>query len=383
MCSNPSSLLSSFTALFGSRVLYSVLTSSVLLSSVLLACSEIGLLRGSDSSTTCGAQGCFGGDTGVGGSSMDGSPDIDGESTVPDAPASNPLCGILTCNPDDIKAQKCNASKPDAGGEDDASSDAPFDDQSAPDAGDTEHKDSEAGDADSDAGDPNAGCSDSGYMSGSMGGDPGVEQLTPFDLAADAGLEPDLSCQVASSDDGRATVCMPSGSGVDNDPCVTSADCRPGTACVGDENMGVCRAYCCFSADACDQGTYCAVQQSRDELLKNPDEQFLVPVCVPASDCELLPGPEGTNRCADGLTCSVVRTDGTTACVLPGTAVAGEPCGTSDPGQSPCAEGFVCSKNTNTCHVLCRVTEPGGCGDGVCQGGTRGIPEPYGVCVAP
>ncbi len=141
------------------------------------------------------------------------------------------------------------------------------------------------------------------------------------------------------------------------------------------------RNYCCLDPEACPEATHCGVRTSRDALHDDPEAEFLVPVCVPADDCELLPGPGGTNRCSDGLMCAIVRADGTTACVLPGTAGEGEPCAVVGSGHSPCAEGYVCSKATNTCLELCRINEPDACAGGVCQGGTGGIPDEYGVCV--
>jgi hypothetical protein len=331
-----------------------------------LGCGEVDSLESSGAGTSCGPEGCFNADAGTDAPVSDVSADIGNDVANETGSVANPLCGTLLCDPDDPGALKCNA-----GG-------APSDGGVSEDAGEQDAASLDAADSD-DADD--ADDQETGSMGGSMGGTPDKAPQPPPDIPQDDPTTP-LSCQVVKDDVGnRTATCLPAGDGIDNGPCVTSADCAAGYACVGDANVGVCRAYCCLNPEACDEGTYCGVMQSRDALVKNPDDKFLLPVCIPANDCELLPGSEGTNRCADGLMCAIVRTDGTTACVLPGTAIEGEPCGPSDPGQSPCAEGFVCSKTTNTCLALCRVGDPIACGQGVCQSGTGGMPDPYGVCV--
>jgi hypothetical protein len=332
-----------------------------------LGCGEVDSLESSGAGTTCGPEGCFNADAGTDAPVSDVSADIGNDVASETGSVANPLCGTLLCDPDDPGALKCNA-----GG-------APSDGGVSGDAGEQDAASLDAADGDADDED-DADDQETGSMGGSMGGTPDKAPQPPPDIPQDDPTAP-LSCQVVNDDGNRTATCLPAGDGIDNGPCVTSADCAAGYACVGDANVGVCRAYCCLNPEACEEGTYCGVMQSRDALVKNPDDKFLLPVCIPANDCELLPGSEGTNRCADGLMCAIVRADGTTACVLPGTAIEGEPCGPPDPGQSPCAEGFVCSKTTNTCLALCRVGDPVACGQGVCQSGTGGMPNPYGVCV--
>ena len=326
-------------------------TLSVLLFSLLLGCSEVGLLDNS-AVGTCGAESCFNGDGGLDADGSETGSGI-GSDAGDRATGFNALCGAIVCDPDDGTSLQCTAAAPE-----------------------------------SDAGDEPADAASDALEADASEGDTGSTGVDAPDDVADSGTNPSkdlpglVSCRVTASSGERTTVCGAAGSGTDSDPCVTSSDCSPGLACVGDANTGVCHPYCCRLPDACAEGTYCGVMASRDELLSSPDEPFLVPVCVPGNDCDLLPSLDGTNGCADGRICTVVRGDGTTACLLPGTAVEGESCGSSDiPGYSPCAEGFVCSKATNTCLALCRVTDPNTCGDGVCQGGTRGMPDPYGVCV--
>ncbi|MCL2824173.1 MAG: hypothetical protein FWD57_09295 [Polyangiaceae bacterium] len=340
----------------------------------LLGCSDLELAVVPATGSSCDAQDCFTPD-GRGGevpSNTDTNPDSSESKAGTDD--INPLCGDIEqqdkCNPDEVVPSRCVFPQQPGdqdGGVEDAS---PENDGAAVDGGQDG--------ADSDESDADGPDSDSDVVEGSMGGKP----INPgYSVPFDNNSEAQLSCQVGRKDEGRVTFCSQAGGGADNAPCFTSADCAPGTTCVGNANMGVCRAYCCYSPESCAQGKYCGVAQSRDQLLNNPDQQFLLPVCIPGNDCELLPGPDGINRCAEGLICAVVRADGTTACVLSGIAGEGEQCRDSSAGQSACGEGFVCLKTTNTCVALCRVTDPNGCGDGVCQGGSKGLPEPYGVCV--
>lgn len=330
--------------------------------SLSLGCGAVDSLDSSSDGTSCGPGGCFNVEPATDAGASDVSTDIGSDTAAEAGNTVNPLCGMLTCDPDDFEATKCNvAGSSDAGIPDAPDTDGAEDAQESPDGDEPE----------------------SGSMGGSMGG---MDPKTPADIPPPPGPEdpdaPIFACQVTKDLQGdRVAICVPGGNGIDNDPCVTSADCAAGYACVGGVDVGVCRSYCCLDPEACSSGTYCGVRPSRDALQEDPDTNFLLPVCIPANDCELLPGPEGKNRCAEGLACAIVRTDGTTACLLPGTGVEGEPCGTPSPGESLCAEGFVCSKSTNTCLALCRVSSPDTCGNGICQGGTNGIPEEYGVCV--
>lgn len=342
---------------------------------LLIGCSEVDSLESSASGSGCGPDGCFNSDASTDAGASDVSSDIGNDAVSESGSLVNPLCGFLQCDPDDFEATKCNGGNADGGTPEGGAGDADPDvAQVVPDA-----------DADTDAG--TDALTEGGSM-GSMGGskDPAEnvpeDQPTPDDSPSDDADAPDFACQVTTNSEGeRLAMCVPGGTGVDSDPCVKSADCAAGYACVGDKNAGVCRSYCCIDPEACGDGTYCGVLPARDPGQSDPDALFLLPVCIPAVDCELLPSAGTTNRCADGLMCAIVRADGTTACVIPGVAGDGEPCEAVEPGQSPCAEGFVCSKATNTCLALCRVGTPGVCGEGACQGGTDGIPQEYGVCV--
>jgi hypothetical protein len=320
-----------------------------------VACGEVASIDSASASGECGPGGCFNNDAASDGGVSDVSTDIGNDGPSESGTKVNPLCGLLQCDPDDLEATKCNS-----GGGMDAS----------------------APDADSDvaveAAHSGMGASFGPQDEPQGGGDPPDDQLPQSPSGS-----PPLACQVTVNGLGeRVAMCVPGGSGTDGSPCVTSSDCAAGFACVGDANTGVCRTYCCLDGEACATGTYCGVKASRDGLVEDPEGEFLLPVCIPANpDCKLLADVGGDNSCDPGLMCAIVRADGTTACVTPGTSVEGEPCEDTEPGVSPCAEGFVCSKATNICLALCRISDADSCDGAVCQGGTSGMPPEYGVCV--
>jgi len=163
--------------------------------------------------------------------------------------------------------------------------------------------------------------------------------------------------------------CTPhAGQAVDSDPCLSAADCGPGLGCV---TPGVCRPYCCDALEDCPVDTYCApVAVADGDLPNNGTIAPEIPVCIPATQCTLL----DDTTCPDGMTCTIVRQDGTTSCVQPGEGSAGEPC--------PCEAGHVCSTGKNTCHQLCHIGQQDDCPEGFsCFGGATSYPDGFGVCV--
>ncbi|MBN1612130.1 MAG: hypothetical protein JW940_36195 [Polyangiaceae bacterium] len=199
------------------------------------------------------------------------------------------------------------------------------------------------------------------------GADPGSPGL-------DVGVA--LSCQVQAGPDGQRAVCASAGTGTSGSPCVSGADCAPGFACVEAAGTAQCRRYCCNDRESCDTGTYCAKRTLRLDA-NAALAPVTVPVCVTAVACPLLepyPCPEDTTCfCPDKTACTVVRADGTTDCLPPGTGVEGDKC--------PCAAGHVCSQGTNTCLKICKLTvaEPQ-CTEGLCQR-SKSLPDGYGLCV--
>lgn len=178
-------------------------------------------------------------------------------------------------------------------------------------------------------------------------------------------------CHVVADDDGEPeSVCVAVGEGPIDAPCQTAADCAAGAACIPTDGgsqtaSGICRPYCCDDVEACAVGSFCAPRP----LVGDAD--LTVPVCVAVTPCKLLDDDE---PCPAGTTCSVVREDGTTSCVVPGSGGLCEPC--------PCAAGFVCAVHTGLCEKLCRTDGTGDdCGGGFCQGGSSDYPSGIGICV--
>lgn len=162
--------------------------------------------------------------------------------------------------------------------------------------------------------------------------------------------------------------CGPTGASNEGEPCASNADCAPGLACVVD-NIAVCRSYCCGDLEACPSGTFCQPMPV-PETTADAELALRVPVCVPATTCTLL----DDTACGEDEICAIVRVDGTTSCVEPGTGKLDDPC--------PCAEGFVCATADNRCLQLCRTGRSGDCPDDYsCQGGSTMYPQGYGVCV--
>jgi hypothetical protein len=207
-------------------------------------------------------------------------------------------------------------------------------------------------------------------------GESGAAPLPRIDgSSTSVGEQPSLvGCRVTRQEDLPIAVCALAGSGRADEPCVTSGDCEPGLACVGDSKFARCRPFCCLGNVSCETGTYCAERPLRDDAAA--ETPLKVPVCVPADACNLA-APEGCAdsaqcTCGENTACMVVREDGTTSCVTPGEGTAGEAC--------PCAAGHICSKATDTCLKLCMTTSlTNECGSGRCQ--SASLPDNWGVCV--
>ncbi|MEZ4231238.1 MAG: hypothetical protein R3B89_18820 [Polyangiaceae bacterium] len=174
--------------------------------------------------------------------------------------------------------------------------------------------------------------------------------------------------------------CEVAGSKASGEPCTSSGDCLPGLGCVGEENVGRCRPFCCDTETSCDDDSFCAARPLRDDA--DPTlGQLSVPVCAPADNCSLgepYPcddtDPNAGCVCKEGTACTVVRADGTTSCVPPGTGTAGQEC--------PCAAGHICSQASGRCVRICKLgAADSECGTGRCQAPAN-FPEGFGVCVA-
>ena len=197
-----------------------------------------------------------------------------------------------------------------------------------------------------------------------MTGDKSISCTTP----TNPDNPPSTSCQITATADGPVAECRVPGTSQDGDPCESAADCAATLGCVRmDSNVAVCRPYCCGDIEACAEGTYCTLgAMAEDNLHPTPIQ---IPVCIPAIDCTLL----DDTVCPDGRTCTLVRADGTTSCVEPGSGKEG--------GGCPCAAGHVCVLSSNTCRALCRVGGSDCPSDMLCQGGSAGFPDGIGLCV--
>ncbi len=187
------------------------------------------------------------------------------------------------------------------------------------------------------------------------------------------------SCQVVRQNSRLARQCVPAGAGKVNAPCFSAGDCAAGFACVTAGDAGRCLPYCCDQHSTCTSGTYCAEQPLRNGDASSTD-QPRVPVCVPADACSLeeqFPCPAGSDcRCKGDTACMIVRDDGTTTCLKPGTGQQGDAC--------PCAWNHVCSSVTQQCVKICH-TDPtkNDCGTQKCQAFSSERPQNFGVCVGP
>lgn len=183
------------------------------------------------------------------------------------------------------------------------------------------------------------------------------------------------SCQVSVVDRQPRAQCAPAGPGRENAPCFSNSDCGPGLACVQEGAAARCSPYCCGGDSVCKKGSYCAERPLAGHGEMGP----VVPVCVPADDCNLAdPFPcddAGACSCGEGKACLVVRPDGTTTCAKPGNGKAGDAC--------PCAWGYVCSQATETCVRLCETARAVDyCGNSRCQASAE-LPLGWGVCLSP
>ncbi len=351
------------------------------LSAVLYSALLLGLAWGCASSNDSSSA-----SAGAGGGNDMPDAGLDGTVVEPDGPTSdggsfglNPLCGEVppsTCLPDDTTA--CDSYSPPL---------TPSLDGTGGQGGD--NGEGGASQLASEAGGSSSatGGSGSSGSSGSAGAAGEAGASTQGGAAGAPGMPvAKFSCQVRRSTTDASSVvsdCQAVGQGAANAPCLSAADCQAGYGCVGDQSSGLCQKYCCGDTDKCDTGTYCAERPLRDAVSNaipkgstDSSSTLLIPVCVPAENCDLgapYPCTSGTQcACASGTACLVVRSDGTTTCAVPGAGKVGDAC--------PCAWGHVCSAAKNQCLKLCYTRGAASCGDGRCQSATE-LPDGWGVCV--
>jgi hypothetical protein len=182
-------------------------------------------------------------------------------------------------------------------------------------------------------------------------------------------------CHLAvAEDDSTSGACTSPGSSPAGGPCLASADCAAGLGCV---ESGICRPYCCSNLEACPNDiTYCTPRFMHAGDVPPGVTIPAIPVCIPATPCMLL----DDSTCTAGETCTIVRANGATSCVVPGTAVAGSAC----EHVEDCAPGHYCALEARTCQRLCRLGHADDCmSPEACQSGDQALTEGYGVCVIP
>ncbi|TKD10000.1 hypothetical protein [Polyangium fumosum] len=179
---------------------------------------------------------------------------------------------------------------------------------------------------------------------------------------------PQVACQIVPTPNGASAQCLTPGTFQAGDPCTKGSDCAPGLGCARTgSSVGSCRPYCCGAVEACPEDTYCAPAPMADDTMNAAP--LSIPVCIPATECTLL----DDTSCPEGLTCTIVREDGTTSCVAPGAS--------GLDGACPCAAGYLCVAAFKKCLALCH-TGGNDCPEGMfCQGGANSYPDGIGVCV--
>jgi hypothetical protein len=209
------------------------------------------------------------------------------------------------------------------------------------------------------------GSSYMGYCGGGcMSGDKSISCSLP----TNPGDPSNTTCQIVATNDGPVAECLAPGMFQEGEPCEKASNCAGSLGCVRmGSDVGVCRNYCCADREACAPGTYCTLGAMAEDVMSAAPIQ--IPVCAPATPCTLL----DDTTCKDGLTCTLVRADGTTSCVEPGLGKHGDPC--------PCSAGQVCVLSSGTCRTLCHLGSKDCPSKMLCQGGSDGFPSGIGVCV--
>lgn len=182
-------------------------------------------------------------------------------------------------------------------------------------------------------------------------------------------------CYLVVEDSGDVQgLCTPAGTAPTGAPCLASTDCAPGHGCSAE---GLCQPYCCGEVEACPTNTFCAPRAVSKGDYRGAISKAHVPFCVPASPCKLL---DDSTCNVNGETCTIVRNNGTTSCVTPGTGQHQDKCSAVS-GPNSCAPGYTCSFANGTCHKLCQTAAPDCPGNTKCLGGSYSFPKGFGVCV--
>jgi len=206
---------------------------------------------------------------------------------------------------------------------------------------------------------------------------PDAASDAPNDTGANDEPRVSQSCyiQPAEAGPGVTTLCAPVGQVAEGSACDDSSDCVALDACVEVDGKGVCRPVSCALPISCPPGSF---YQEAKLRVSGASSGLSVPVCLPNDHCTPLSQP---NPCTRSLEeCAVVGSQGETACILPGPGKQGDTC--DETPTKRCAKGLLCSKFNDQCVRLCHVgADVNECVGGTCQGGSKSIPEGFGICV--
>jgi hypothetical protein len=241
-------------------------------------------------------------------------------------------------------------------------------------SGDAAASSAEDADAAADGDSGSDGAVDGGYH-------PDLGTIVPplVDASIDTAMRPSTkACQLLPDGPGKVrATCDIAGASLEGSNCISSSDCAPGLACVGDGSAvgSQCMNYCCEGDDSCPVNRFCSRRplKTAAPVTSPPQAPLMVPVCAPSEQCDLMdpyPCPDDNCKCPSALACAPVGRDGARRCVVPGNGTAGEEC--------PCDAGYFCSA-ADICLKLCQVNGQD-CGSGTCQS-IGGFPEQWGLCV--
>ncbi len=243
--------------------------------------------------------------------------------------------------------------------------------------------------------DPDAGsCSDVAVAN--PGSNTGADGGTVGDGGASEDFSIKLTCRIQLGDSNSIErICTGVGAGKSGDQCSSPVDCGSGLTCVMEDPAAVCRPYCCADPESCPSNSYCTTRTTcQNSYVAGAD----VPVCSAADNCLLTdpyPCPQDQNcKCPSGKACAVVRRQGLTSCIVPGTGQQGDYCycaaGYVQGDYCSCAAGYACSYSTFTCLKLCQLdssntsngsTSPGTqCSIGTSCQASNDVPSGWGVC---
>ena len=165
--------------------------------------------------------------------------------------------------------------------------------------------------------------------------------------------------------------CVRAGSGTEEAPCGSNADCAAGFGCITSNGVSACLRFCRVGSDCSDLGgsSYCVNTSAG-----------VIGVC--SATCNPINGAGCPTSTACAIDFAPVRPQGT-SCRVAGAGGQGAPCAQS----VDCQSGFTCANGRNQCLQFCVAGMTAHCPSGtVCSQATppaivAGVE--YAVCVMP